>query len=233
MWKIKHLTGDDLRWPDRGNPYIYEGSGKYPRKTVVHPAPMYRHKESLVEDVLEICSRAFPIHSSVSKLLCTTDREFESGFNGYAFEDWDYSSSTFKYTTVDGRMVDRYPVSLGILISGKQVPQHPAWTRYLIAHEYGHCAWYASRYFRGYDNELNGEADYMRMRGEVDWKDGQRWHQRATEVIANDFRIIMGGQEAEHWPHDIAHPYNVPALVDWWHDSRDLCKAGELPGVVR
>lgn len=233
-FKVAHLTADDLAWPDRGNPSISTPTGAWPRKTVVHARPMYRHDPALVEEVLRHCE-GFAIHESVPQHLTTTDREFESGFNGYAFRDYAYYDLPKTMAgDRDGNPHEYSALCTSILLGGKPVPPHPRWTRYLVGHEYGHCAWYAAEYFLGYIDrgDKTGERDYMRMRGHDDWKDGKMWHQLAIEIIANDFRVAVARVEPEFWQHDVAHPDRVPAVRAWWEAVAPRVAGAVFPPIV-
>lgn len=234
-FRVHHLTESDLTCPDRGEPSFSTETGAWKRTTKVHARPMYRHDPALVEEVLRHCERAYPLHDSVAQNLTTIDREFESGFNGYAFKDHNYYGDVAKVRAgnMDGGVSDYSQLCVSILLSGKQVPPLPAWTRYLVAHEYGHCAWYCAEQFLGYVDRGGQEAEleYMRMRGHPDWRDGRMWHQRAVEVIANDFRIVVAAVEVDFWQHDVPHPDGVPQVAAWWKEVAPRI-AGGLPSVA-
>jgi hypothetical protein len=114
-----------------------------------------------------------------------------------------------------------------IFLCGKRVPPHPAVTRYLVAHEYGHNVEYMLNIARGaqsaWDEALS--IEYAQVRGLPDSTlhhgDGGNWHDSIHEIIACDFRILVCETEVEFWPHaGIARPEHVPALAAWWAEAR-------------
>jgi len=45
------------------------------------------------------------------------------------------------------------------------------------------------------------------------------WHKSIGEIVANDFRILGAGVEAEFWPHPgITHPKKLKTVQKWWED---------------
>ncbi len=128
----------------------------------------------------------------------------------------------------DGKYVKDTPIGL-IVMSGKRQPPHPAMTRYLVAHEYGHNVEWMLERVRDSKTLHSGEvvAEYAKLRGLPDdalhHGSGGRWHDSATEIFACDFRILVGQTETEHWPHPgIPHPVDVDAdLAAWWAQSLD------------
>jgi hypothetical protein len=96
-------------------------------------------------------------------------------------------------------------------------------TRYVVSHEYGHLAFYWSRKQLGYASHEDHvlEAEYMRIREGAGFDtrskgDGERWHRLASEVIANDFRVLVMGVECEFWPHEVAAPKLGSRVDSWW-----------------
>lgn len=112
-----------------------------------------------------------------------------------------------------------------IMLSGKRVPPHPAMTRYLVGHEYGHHVEYMLLDHGGHG--VWGDtlvADYAKLRGlpasAVHYGSGGRWHDSVTEIFACDFRIVVCGIETEFWPHPgIPRPETIPALFGWWEEQ--------------
>jgi hypothetical protein len=115
-----------------------------------------------------------------------------------------------------------------VVLSGKRTPPHPAYGRYLVGHEYGHCVEYMIVHQRG-GRHLH-DADkvmipYAKLRGlpePIHHGEGGRWHNSAYEVFACDFRILVAGIDPGFWPHPgVEHPYDVPAVRDWWTEITD------------
>ena len=125
---------------------------------------------------------------------------------------------------------DRYDEELGkqvpdghfIVLAAKRIPPHPAMTRYLVAHEYGHAVedWIWQR--RGdtdHGSALKAEYSRMRRLPEVANYGGGTWHRSPNEVMACDFRLTIAGVESEFWPHPgISRPGK--AVRRWWERHR-------------
>lgn len=230
-WNIRFLSTDDLSWPDRGNPFFRVGAGSYGGRNVeVVPRPMYAHDQDLVIGLLRAIEHRHPLTGARCE-IAVLDREFSSGFNGYAMPDtiWkraDGSDWSFQIKSPDGSTFHANGQALSIVLSGKPVPQHPAWTRYLVGHEYGHAAFYHWARLNGLATHKDeGEIAYMSAaRGLDGWKDGKSWHQKASEVIANDFRICVGELEVDFWQHDVPPPDE--RVREWWRVAAEVSRVG-------
>jgi hypothetical protein len=114
-----------------------------------------------------------------------------------------------------------------IVLAGKRIPPHPAMTRYLVAHEYGHHVEYELLHRRGLDpGDSVVRDEYARMRGCPDVNyGGGTWHKSPGELLANDFRIVVAGVEPEFWPHPgFTHPLEDALVQRWW--AENLSSAG-------
>jgi hypothetical protein len=179
---------------------------RHPHTVRVDPFPCYSHNYGIVlEEAIKI-ERAFPLGSKPYYFILpyeTTGR-----VNGWCtLETVDYEKKTY---------VDV------IVLSGKRIPLHPAMTRYLVAHEYGHAVDHFICKRKGYKDYGTTEFDkeYAKMRGIecVDTYGARKWHSNIGEIIANDFRICVGGVERDFWPHDVAHPDTLPKVHLFWSD---------------
>lgn len=100
-----------------------------------------------------------------------------------------------------------------VVMSAKRTPIPYNMTDYLVAHEYGHIMDYTI------SNQLGIECEefrkiYARVRGADPSIKG--WINTATEVIADDFRILCGQEQLEFWPHtDVEYP-SSSGIYDWW-----------------
>lgn len=187
----------------------------YGSRTTFDPFPAYPHDLSVVRRAVShvtTCQR--PLWDVD---LYVADREEVGRTNGHsnAMHEYVYDD--------DGRRTDTAEKIAYIVLSGKRIPPHPAMTRYLVGHEYGHHIEWMLNHVRGakhlHDDELIRE--YADLRGlpkeSLHHGEGGNWHDSATEIFACDFRIICCDVEAEFWPHlGVARPEEVPGLDDWW-----------------
>lgn len=124
----------------------------------------------------------------------------------------------------NGEWVQGSPTGL-IMLSGKRIPPHPAVTRYLVAHEYGHNVEWMLQVARG--AQIHGSevmAEYGALRGlSAHHGSGGRWHDSAHEVFACDFRILVCGVEPEFWPHPgVPRPEAAGVPVEaWWAEAAE------------
>ena len=186
--------------------------GSHKRHEPVDPFPAYAHDRSLVEAELARVAGLFPVCFPVYVYLPAF--ECVTRVNGFARKGWDYSAEMVN---------DRYPIGNGVIVlSGKRIPLHPAMTRYLVAHEYGHLV-------QSHLEETTGFnlSDYAEMRGVSfpEYYGGRTWHLTPGEVFANDFRILVCNSEAEFWPHaGVPYPSDDPRVVEWWALARAYVK---------
>jgi hypothetical protein len=206
---------DDVSWPFEGEPYVLVGGkGTYSRHEYIDPFPAYGHDENVVEAMLDLVTTKFPIKFHTN--LYILNNESRGRTNGHMSYDTDYDAKT-----EEGK---RKPFAPYIVLSGKRIPPHPAMTRYLVAHEYGHVIDEWIDYCLSYDEgNKKLRADYKAMRGlDTPPKNygGSTWHASAGEVLANDFRILVCNVENEFWPHTgIKRPEEVSGLRDWWNEA--------------
>lgn len=200
--EIRSVGPADQIWAfDDKEPMVRHG--RYD-STRVDPFPAYPHDRDIVRQGLEACATRWPLPwpvlGIVSSLECVTRT------NASAHTDWDYSS------TLDPR-----PVKQGrIFFSGKRIPPHPALTRYLCAHEYGHLV----------EVVLDPHDPAVRLREYAQLPGralasmsaaGGRWHDALQEVFACDFRRIIMRAELEFWPHaGVTPPEELPEVIAWW-----------------
>lgn len=208
MSKISVFT-PALRWCFRDGAYVLERNtiGSYQTRTKVDPTPGYAHDKQLVKQLLAKVAAAFPIGWPVSLNILSYET-FERT-NGWASTNSTYS----KPPRFEG----------AITLAGKRIPPHPAVTRYLVAHEYGHLVdrWICKQ--RGLADGQDFDQEYRELRGvkRAKYYGPGQWHAETGELIANDFRILVAESEPEFWPHPgFARPETLPAVVDWWHRAR-------------
>jgi len=121
----------DLQWPFDDviipKPYaqVYITKQKS-RRIDVDPFPCYTHDKKQVINIVKDIESKFPIEFKTRYFILY--HELLCRVNGMTHQEWDYQSK-------DEAPYDFIPY---ILLSGKRVPIHPAVTRYLVPHEYGH-----------------------------------------------------------------------------------------------
>lgn len=159
----------------------------------IDPFPCYAHPMELVKEAASATEEALKLPVDIE--LYIYHYEFLHRTNGYAC------------TTGDDHI---------IVLSGKRIPLHPAMTRYLVSHEYGHHV--------QHQLDRMGHAtlkEYKLLRGgSTDKYGGRTWHKATMELFANDFRILVAGQEMEFWPHPgFDHPHDRTDVQRWWIDA--------------
>ena len=212
----------DLLWSfgDR-EPHFLIAAGSYKRQVKVDPFPCYPHNFFLVRKEAERVSALFPLPQLVT--IAILDRDTEAHTNGWTSIDTDY------YSEKDERGLHRWGAT--IVLSGKRTPIHPAMTRYLVAHEYGHVVaqFLGEKLGVPSGNEKLAYDDrkmyreYAAMRGFDTAKHygGGTWHASVEELFANDFRILVAQSEIEFWPHPgFKRPEELPAVVAFWESQR-------------
>src|SRR5205823_804865 len=111
-----------------------------------------------------------------------------------------------------------------IYLSAKRIPIHPAMTRYLVAHEYGHVVeeWLNERLGNKlHDDTLIGFYRQLRSLDKPRAYGAGEWHRTPGEVFANDFRVLVCGVEPEFWPHPgIERPETSYTIRGWWDAQR-------------
>lgn len=180
------------------------------------PFPAYAHDMSVVRATATWVETALRPMWDVE--LYVANRECVDRSNGYSnLHESGHHDEANKWVKDD-------PTGL-IVLTGKRVPPHPAVTRYLVAHEYGHnVEWMINQKLGA--KHPHDEAlvhDYATIRGLGDEHmhhgSGGRWHDSVHEIFACDFRILVCGIERDYWPHHgIPKPHEVEAVIAWWRD---------------
>lgn len=225
MGKVIELNHDQVCWGfDNEGPYfrVVPGSSKYNlygRHVKIDPTPGYSHNQGLVEKELAEIEALFPLgydpHIYITPFDCV------GRTNGSTYNDYDYGDGAPK--DEHGRTYMRG----FIVLFGKRIPLHPSMTRYLVAHEYGHLVEesIAHRLFKDNYPDQKLRDQYAEMRGlnrKLNFYGPRTWHLQASEVFANDFRVLICKKEAEFWPHEVKLPNEVPEIVAWWDEQMKL-----------
>jgi hypothetical protein len=235
--KVTLLQPDDLMWPlgsQDSTPQYQCGVGSYRRSFKVDPYPAYAHDVELVEGLAAQCEERFPL-SGARIGIWLLSHDFIDRVNGVTFEDYIYNredGTEWKEEVLChcgcGEMKKFSGQALTIVLSGKRIPIHPAISRYLVTHEYGHAVfdYIARRMGYDYGDHDKLKEEYMKLRGLENYTlkySGGKWHAAPGEIIANDFRVLFTKQEIEFWPHECALPnwYQPEGL--WWKKAAELC----------
>jgi hypothetical protein len=197
---------------DKGPYQSFQHANSYWRQEYVDPAPCYHHDPELVQKELEHLQQVAPLPIPLKIAILT--HETLSRTNGWYMTEYDYNGK------VDS--TGSYPRIGMIVLSGKRIPLHPAMTRYLVAHEYGHAIQYQMEHMNGLksDQMEPGYTEHIRPDAKTGYGPG-KWHANIGELIANDFRILIAEREKEFWPHPgYARPETIPACIEFWNDAK-------------
>lgn len=203
--QITVIPVQDLAWPFTYGPIYYVKDGAYTRSEPVDPFPCYAHDAEYVKALAEQVTAAVPLSGQLD-IYCPA-YEGTGRTNGHFSQcSWGNSETYSGY----------------IVLHGKRIPPHPAMTRYLVSHEYGHAVQYwiewkykAKDLPTAYCKDLRGYESQNKSYG------GKTWHAAVGEIFANDFRLTCTGLEPEFWPHEgIERPANILAVGQFWERVR-------------
>lgn len=190
----------------------------------VDPFPCYNHPIDLVDEIADKVAESFPIDPIRGPRWGVMAYEALSRTNGWTTTDYNY---------YDGKDLDgSYKWYILIALLGKRTPIHPAMTRFVVAHEYGHGVEYVleKQMYPEVDGKERGDKpllhDYAKLRG-MEYNEepygARTWHRGIGEIFADDFRLLVPKIELEHWPHpDIPRPEELPAIQIWWKGVAEL-----------
>lgn len=215
--------------PRIGDRWLYQGTAE------LDPFPAYAHNLTVVQQTAQLVEWVFPPLYDVH--LFVSPRECVSRTNAFATCDRAYYCYDKECPEGTGcqNKAHKEPTGL-IFLSGKRVPPHPAMSRHLVAHEYGHNVQYMLEY-QSDMKDGSGEfiTAYAKLRGlptPIHSGSGGKWHTAAAEIFACDFRILICRTELEYWPHmGVPRPEEVPAIREWWEDRRVAATHGWSTGV--
>jgi len=212
------VAEQELGWNWDGKAFFRIRTGDWDRQEPVDPAPAYGHDNYLAGQMLMLSAKTFPIDRDVTMYLL--DRETTDRTNGCTHIGNKYYSGLPKDKN------DEYPWDATIVLYGKRIPPHPAMTRYLVAHEYGHVVKKYISWMRGEkeaDDKLYKEYGEVREMEQVKSYGPGTWHKAVSELFANDFRMLVTGVEKEYWPHPgFKRPEELDKVQLWWTHAKEL-----------
>lgn len=221
--KVTVKNASDLVWPFGGNgPHYLQNLvvSKYGRQIEVDPFPCTMVDEALVRSKIAEVEQKFPIGALVQWVIIP--HEIKERCNAWAQRDWIYADQDNE----DEMLIQKkHRIEAFVIMSGKRSNIHPAMTAFLVAHEYGHCVDYWVTSIMKEERQTKDEdvfrKEYAAMRGVV-WNDrnvygGGNYKDDIMEIIADDFRIVVAGQDADWYQHSVTHPLRDPAVVEYWH----------------
>ena len=221
--RVVSIGADQISFPFDGKPSVYlKALHSYGRSLEVDPFPAYAHDAGQVEMLAaEVCA-CFPIRFDTTFYVLPC--ELPSRTNAHATRDFIYDCKCEDCKALAPSRDQERRWEPHVVLQAKRIPPHPAMTRYLVAHEYGHIVQHWIEHVRGIADAVTTEFDreYMKLRpGSNNDDGGGRWHQNVGEMIANDFRICVCGFEIEFWPHaGFPHPFELPEIQSFWDDAR-------------
>jgi len=218
------------RWQFRDSALTWCPVKRYGFTSTFDPFPAYAHDRAATEAAAAHVQGCWPPLWDVDCYLA--DREENSRSNGH--------SNVHEGHYEGGEWV-KFPAGM-IMLGGKRVPPHPAMTRYLVGHEYGHNVAYMLNSLRDGVKHIAStddlEREYAQVRGLPDGSvhhgEGGNWHDSACEIMACDFRILVCQVETEFWPHPgIPRPEDAGGVAGWWRAASarlDEARSAALTG---
>lgn len=223
LCRVAVLGSDDLRFGYDNKPPYWKArpvlDTNYPRGDEVDPwGPAYTHDERLVARLLAECAKAAPlIDAAVTVYIAPWEGLART--NGWSCYDHPSRRDGDHISWWRGPGLN--PWEGMIALSGKRIEIHPAVTRYLVAHEYGHLVDVALAQMRwpGEGNafgKLHDEYRRLRRLDRVSHYGAGTHHLDVGEVLANDFRTIAVGRERDFWAHPVTPGWKLKRVVAWW-----------------
>lgn len=222
--RVAVLDPSDLRFGYDDKPPRWEQQpalkANYPRSESVDPwGPAYTHNEELTRALLRECVAAAPLGSApVTLYLSLWDGLARmNGWSDYCHPHYGDEADYRDWWRGPGLR----PWEGVISLSGKRIEIHPAVTRYVVAHEYGHLVDTALAQLRwpGDPNAFHKlHEDYRRLRrlDTVSHYGNGTHHLDVGEVLANDFRTIAVERERDFWAHPVTPGWKLKRVVAWW-----------------
>lgn len=206
--RVVEITDEQVIHPFHGAPYVIAG-----RRTQVDTFPCYPHNPTLVTTILRRVDRIVGKRVVNKPTVYVLHHETDSRTNGWADIEWVWPQP--EDAEQQWRAI--------IVLPGKRIPIHPAMTRYVVVHEYGHHVEHELLRRRGLspgDDAIRREYAQLRGANPDEPYGGRHWHASPGELLANDFRIVVCDVEPDFWPHPgFEHPARLRQVRRWWEQQ--------------
>lgn len=219
--KIVVIKPEEIIWPFDGQPYylLKALACDYGRTAQVDPFPCNTHNVDIMTEEVEKVTKAFPIGTLLQWIVLpheTTNRT-----NAFANHDSIYADTPERE---EMKKVNKLEGS--IIFSGKRANIHPAMTRFLVAHEYGHQVdYWITEVMKEEDRDADFRKFYAESRGLIydnSRYGGGNYHNSITELIADEFRIVVAGRDTDFWQHDkYPNPVDQQDRIDFWNGLKE------------
>lgn len=200
----------------------------YPIREECDPwGPCYTHDVTLVKKLLGECVAAAPL-GCVPVTVYVSQVEGLARTNGWSRYDHVYCRDGEVPAWWSGAGLK--PWEGTIALAGRRVEMHPAVTRYVVAHEYGHLVDAALAMARwpgdaSAFSKLHDEYRRLRRLERVSHYGAGTHHLEVGEVLANDFRTVVLGREPDFWAHPVTPGWKLKTVRRWWERAIDELQA--------
>lgn len=219
--KIIEFQSSDLTWDfDDKLPYfkVPNVSRSWPDSIKVDPFPCGKHNVEIAKPLIERIESIFPTKAILK----------------WVFIPCETAGRTNAWASYTGlwkeELKKEHKIECIITLSGKRPIVHPHMTKYLVAHEYGHIVdyWISACMKEEKGENCNDENLFRKLYSEVrgvpdndsDYGGG-RWVNNIKEIIADDFRIVLGQTDTDFYLHNSCeHPMMCPNIIEFWHEMR-------------
>lgn len=217
--KFLKLDPKEVYWNFQHNssPYFSIQSlfKSYPDSINIDPFPCSTHNMDLLKKHVTEVESKFKIHAPVRWIILPFETTCHTNATAYHYAI---------YNDKKPKLKERYCFEGFVAMSGKRTIVHPAMTRYLAGHEYGHMVdyWITAQMNKGKEhaNENTFRRLYAEMRGLPfgGGYGGGRWIDNIGEIIADDFRIAVAGIDEDFYEHTCTHPLKSKKVIAFWKE---------------
>jgi hypothetical protein len=221
--KFIEISKDDLIW-DFSSPKprfsIPSQARDWPSTIYVEPFPCTGIVDiELVKKEAERVQNLFPIGTLLTWF--TLPLEEETRCNAWASADDLWGNEG------EAKIIKEKHIKEGrIGFTARRTIIHPALVKYLVAHEYGHQVDYWINAKIRLEEKLDGGSDHFRDRyaefrkipNPKGYHAGESYKNSLTEIVANDFRIVVCEQDVDIYPHYVENPHGNAEIKAFWNE---------------